>query len=298
MEYVCDSINFHDFAEWPDGYWLFEPVKPGLDSAHLIVFVHGYGGYNPMIYGKWIQHLVRKGNIVVYPRYQQSILSPPPSHFSKNVSIAIQDALTELGKGGHVKPILSHLAFVGHSYGGVISADLAINFAEHEIPQPKVVMLCAPGSGKFKGGRMESYADMPADLSLLIVAHENDWVVGDEFAWKVFNEATAVEQRNLLYHFPDNHGEPAFQADHNQAYSVDTTFDSGLRNYTSKKALRVARVDAVDFNGYWKLFDAMLECSRSGSNCKYAFGGTELQASLGQWSDGTAILPFEVTVPE
>lgn len=251
-----------------------------------------------MIYGKWIRHLVRKGNIVVYPRYQKNIFSPRPDDFSKNVSKAIRDALAELGNEGHVKPVLSHMAMVGHSYGGVISADLAINFAEHEIPQPKAILLCAPGSGKLKGGRLDNYADMPPDISLLIVTHEGDWVVGDEFAQKVFREATSVERRNLLHHLPDDHGTPAVLADHNQAYGVDLAFDSGARNYTSKKALRVATVDAVDFNGYWKFLDAMLDCTRTGQNCEFAFGGTNAQLGLGAWSDGEAIRPFEFLAPE
>ena len=297
-EYVCDSIWFQDFSKKQDGYWLFEPMGPKPDSANLIVFIHGYGGYNPMIYGQWIRHLVRKGNIVVYPRYQKNIFWPRPKKFSENVSQAIRDALAEMENDGHVKPVTSNMAMVGHSYGGGVSGQFAINFLEHNIPKPKVVMLCAPGTGKLKGGRLESYADMPGDISLLIVTHENDWVVGDEFAQKVFKEATSVEKRNLLHHRPDDHGLPAFRADHNQSYSLDLAFDNGARNYTSKKALRVSTLDAVDFNGYWKLFDAMLDCNRTGANCETAFGGTPAQLSLGQWSDGTPVRPFEVQLPE
>jgi len=297
-DYVCDSLWFQDYAQRPDGYWLFEPLGADLDSAHVIVFVHGYGGYNPMIYGQWIRHLVRKGNIVIYPRYQKNVISPRPKKFAKNVSTAVRDALEKLNEEGHVKPIVSNMAIVGHSYGGVVSADLAINFAEHKIPQPKVVMLCAPGSGKLKGGRLESYADMPSDIGLLIITHEGDWVVGDEFAQKVFKESTSVEKRYLLHQKPDEYGTPKIYADHNESYALDLTFDSGARNYTSKKALRVATVDAVDFNGYWKLFDAMLDCDRKDENCEIAFGGTSAQLSLGEWSDGTPIRPFEVQLPE
>ena len=98
IEYHHQSVDFQDFAQKADGYWLFEPAAPKPDSAHVIVFVHGYGGYNPMIYGKWIQHLVRQGNIVIYPRYQKNLHSPRPRKFSTNVSQAIRDALIELEK--------------------------------------------------------------------------------------------------------------------------------------------------------------------------------------------------------
>jgi acetyl esterase/lipase len=296
-EYLHQSVGFQDFAEEPDGYWLFEPAEPTPDSAHVVVFVHGYGGYNPMIYGKWIKHLVQKGNIVIYPRYQRDMLSPHPDKFSANVSKAIRDALAELGKTGHVKPLLSNLAFAGHSYGGVIAADLAINYEQHEIPKPAVAMLCSPGTGRFKGGRLDSYAAMPEDLLLLILTSEDDWVVGDEFALKIFNEATNVRRRNLLRQFADPHGVPPLEATHNETYCLDTDFDCGKRNYTSSKALRVSKLDAVDYYGYWKLFDALLDCNRSGSHCDFAFGGNENQTSLGTWSDGTPVRSLKATLP-
>lgn len=297
-EYVCDSVWFQDYAAEPDGYWLFEPVEPKPDSAHVVVFNHGYGGYNPMIYGQWIRHLVRKGNIVIYPRYQKNVVSPRPDKFAKNTAKGIQDAIQKLNEEGHVKPILTNMAMIGHSYGGVVSADLAINFEKYQIPKPQVVMLCAPGSGKLKKGRLDSYGEMPPDISLLIITHEGDWVVGEEFAHKVFREATAVERKFLLHQMPDEHGLPNIMADHNESYSLDMAFDGGARNYTSKKAIRTATVDAVDFNGYWKLFDAMLDCDRNSKNCEVAFGGTPAQLSLGEWSDGQPIRPFELRQPE
>lgn len=296
--YNHQSVIFRDFAAKADGYWLFEPADPKPDSAHVVVFLHGYGGYNPMIYGKWIRHLVQQGNIVIYPRYQENLLSPGPNKFAENTATAIRDALVELRKDGHVKPVTSHVAMVGHSYGGVIAAGLAIQFEQFEIPQPKVLMLCSPGTGKLNGGRLESYAEMPANISLLITVSEDDWVVGDEFALKVFNEATGVQQRNLLRQFADAHGEPPIEAHHNQPYSLDTAFDSGVRNYSAKKALRISTIDAVDYYGYWKLFDAMLACNRQGELCNYAFGGTPEQTSLGLWSDSVPVKPLEATLPQ
>ncbi len=296
--YSHQSASFQDFAKKQDGYWLFEPAEPKPDSGHVVVFLHGYGAYNPMIYGKWLRHLVQNGNIVIYPRYQRSLLSPGPEKFAKNAATAIRDALAELEGNGRVKPVTSHLAMVGHSYGGVIAAGLAIQYEQYEIPQPKVLMLCSPGTGRFKGGRLESYAEMPADISMLITVSEDDWVVGDEFALKVFEEATQTPQRNLLRQFADAHGEPPLKAHHNQPYSLDTAFDTGVRNYTAKKALRVSTLDAVDYYGYWKLFDAMLACNRQGTFCNYAFGNTPEQTFLGAWSDGVPIRPLEATLPE
>lgn len=295
--YLHDSIRWTSFAQRMDGYWLFEPDAPKPDSANVVVFVHGYGGINPMIYGKWIRHLVRRGNIVIYPRYQLDMLIPRTPKFTEHVATAVKDALVELGTEGHVKPIISQLAFVGHSWGGVITANLCKQYKEYGIPQPKVAFLCAPGTSILKGGRLEEYGGMPADLKLLIAVSDEDEIVGDEFALQVFKEAEVVKERNLVRFFTDTHGSPPLLANHNQPYCIDEAFDCGIHNYTYKRAMELTTEDAFDFFGYWKLLDALLACSRSGDYCAYAFGGTADQACLGTWSDGTPVKPFGVTLP-
>lgn len=297
-DYVHDSITIYDFAETPEGYWLYEPACPTPDTANVVVFLHGYGAYNPMIYGGWIRHLVRKGNIVIFPRYQKNIFSPSPKKFVAYAAEGIRDALTELEKEGHVKPITDNISLVGHSYGGVISANLAVNFAELQIPFPHAVMLCSPGTGPFDGGLMESYADMLADTKLIVLVNEHDRTVGDKIGKLVFETAEKVKNRNLLRQFRDKYGHPEITASHNESYALDEYFDSGDRNISTLRARRKGSTDAMDFYGYWKLFDALLDCARYDENCHFALGNTPQQRYLGAWSDGTPIKEMEVLLPE
>lgn len=296
--YVHEEVIFQDFAAEEDGYWLFEPAAPKPDSAHVVVFLHGYGAIDPAIYGSWIRHLVRQGNIVVFPRYQKNIWSPSPKHFADHAARAIRDALAEMGRGEHVRPITSQLSFAGHSYGGVISAHLAARHEELQIPPPQAVMLCAPGSGPMKGGVLDSYASIPADTRLLVIVHEGDRVVGDEFGVQVFETAVNTPHRNLIRQYEDNHGEPRIYDGHNHAYALDSTFYAGIKNVSYRRALKSAKTDAMDYYGYWKLFDALLSCTRSGQFCEYAFGDTPEQRYLGEWSDGQPIRELVVILPE
>lgn len=295
--YVCDSVIFSDFAAEPDGYWLFEPASPRPDSAQVIVFNHGYGAYNPMIYGAWIRHLVRRGNIVIFPRYQKNLFTPNPRHFPENVAKAIRQALVELDTGEHVRPVADPLVMVGHSYGGTVAAYLGIHFAEFDIPQPKAIMMVSPGTGFFKGARLEDYANMPVDTRLIIVVSDDDQVVGDQLGKLVFETAVNTPNRNLIRQYPDDHGEPEITAGHNQAYALYTAFDNGMHNFSYQRALRIASTDAVDHHGYWKLLDALIDCTSRGDNCNFALGNTPEQRSLGNWSDGTPVREFEVTLP-
>jgi len=296
--YAHDSVRMSDFAEDADGYWLFEPAEPRPDSAPVVVFNHGYGAINTMIYGRWIRHLVRRGNIVIYPRYQRNLITPSSKQFAGNVAAALREALVRLDTGDHVRPAAAPLAMVGHSYGGAVAAYLGVRYAEYGIPQPRVVMVCSPGTGPFKGALLDSYEAMPADMRLLIVVSEDDHVVGDALGKLIFETAVHTPHRNLLRQYADPYGEPDISAGHNQAYALYTRFDNGIHNLSYQRALMTGSYDAMDYNGYWKLFDALLSCTRRGEYCDTAFGDTEEQRSLGKWSDGTPLRPLEVTMPE
>ena len=295
--YQHASVVMHDHADQPEGYWLFTPADPVPETAPVVVFMHGYGGYNPMIYGKWVKHIVRQGNIVIYPRYQKNMVQPRADDFSDNAAQGLRDALDRLKSDTTIHANAEVLPYVGHSYGGVISSELAIYADSFGLPPASVVMMCSPGTSWMEGGRLETYEGMPSDVLLLGVVSVDDKVTADEFAIKVFNEAIHVENRRILRQFPDHYGEPGLTAGHNLTYSVDLDLDAGFRNYTSRRALRISTLDPMDYNGYWKWFDALLDCSRNGENCNFVYGDGPEVTSLGNWSDGTAIRPMELIVP-
>ncbi|MFN4253476.1 MAG: chlorophyllase/cutinase-like alpha/beta fold protein [Saprospiraceae bacterium] len=299
-EYSHQSVAFFDHAQRADGYWLFEPSDPKPDSAEVVVFMHGYGAYNPMAYGKWIKHLVARGNIVIYPRYQRNLLFPKADCFPANAAKGIRDALKTLETEGHVRPRLEKVAYVAHSYGGVITTNLAVNWEKYGIPKPTAMLLAQPGSGPLKGARLDSYEGLPADLNLVIITGEHDFVVGDEFGALVFKTATNTPNRNLVKHFrsvnPDS--TRAMSASHSEPYSYDLDFDTGVRNYTAKRVLNTSRLNEVDFNCYWKLADAVIEYTRTGRYRDVAFGNTPQQRYLGKWADGSPMRELQVFLPD
>ena len=295
-KYISQDIEFQAFAEEQDGYWLFTPKNPQPDTAQVLVFLHGYGGYNRMIYGKWLKHLVKQGNIVIYPRYQKNLRVPRPDKFSINVAKAIQDAKKELESRKDIVALWEDLTFVGHSYGGVISSDLAVNFVKYDIPQPKAIMLVSPGTAYLKKGRLESYEGIPKETKVLITVSNDDKTTRDEFGILVYETAVNTTNRVLYRQFADAYSPAPITAGHNESYSVDLDFDTGFRNYTAKRALRISQENALDYNGYWRLFDALIACQREGKDCDLAFGKKDFD--LGEKENGEKLSVFEVSIPE
>src|SRR5262249_50015459 len=119
-QYAYSAVTKNHYGNAGHEYWIFEPDSPKPATAPLIVFLHGWGGMNPLYYGAWIDHLVKRGNVVVYPRYQANLLTPI-KEFTPNTIGAIKDAIERLQtEPGHVKVDLKKFAAVGHSVGGLL----------------------------------------------------------------------------------------------------------------------------------------------------------------------------------
>jgi acetyl esterase/lipase len=141
--YTHAAVTEHQYGLGSWSFWLFEPAEPTPTSAPVIVFNHGYGAVTPQYYQAWITHLVRRGNIVIYPRYQLGMIIGV--HYATLHAIwAVHHALVILKTTGHVRPDLDKFAIVGHSLGGGITADMARQAAAYHLPAPKAIMPVQP----------------------------------------------------------------------------------------------------------------------------------------------------------
>ena len=293
--YLYDEIRVTDHSGKADGFWIFEPASSTKDSAHVVVFLHGYGAINPMIYGDWLIHLVRKGNTIIYPRYQKHIFPPRTRRFAEWAVKGIHNALDTLKNGQHPLPITRDLSIVGHSYGGALAANLAAKYHEYQLPKPAAILLCSPGTGPFKGAILDAYESIPHDTKLLIMVSEKDKTVGDKLGKRVFATAKNTIDKYLIIQRQDRRFKDRnIRAGHNESYSLNQKLDVGKRTLVTRRAANVSRLGPVDYFGYWKLLDALHNCTREGADCEYALGRTFEQAFMGYWSDGRAIKSLDI----
>ncbi len=263
-DYPYSSVVESDHGAGDTRYWIFEPGSPGTGSHPFVVFVHGYGALTPDPYRPWLEHLAKKGNVVVYPAYQSS-LSTPPFDYTPNAAAAIRDAIAEIQGGGHATVDLLRAGVTGHSYGGVIAANLAAQHAQFALPGFLAVMCNAPGTGGWD--TYADYSDIPSGTLLLTVVCEDDGTVLPTDAKRIFDQSTSVSlaDKDFVTLRHDYHGVPPLSADHLAPASP---------------------VNAFDWRGFWKWFDALLDAAFYGTNRAFALGDTPQQRDLGQWSDG------------
>jgi len=276
--YSHDSIRQSRYGFGVRQFWIFEPSDPTPESAPLIVFNHGWAAFFPLYYKAWIDHLVKRGNIVVYPRYQLGLVLGTRSA-TQNAIHAVQKAITILQNGDHVTPDLEKFAILGHSLGGGITAEMAVLAEEQDLPIPRAVMPVQPFIRL--DTMMNDFHDIPASTLLLVVVGENDTIAGNSSGKTIFTTADQIplDRKDFIIQRTDRHGKPALVADHVAPLCIPGS----------------SNVDAMDYFSTWKLFDALTDYAFYGAEQEYCLGNTPEQRFMGYWSDDVPVEELLVT---
>jgi hypothetical protein len=277
-----------------DAWYVFEPTRPRPKKAPLAIVMHGYyeyAGYDSMY--ELIRHTVRKGNIVIYPRWQTAVATPCPGPVDiepciKSSTHAIRGALAHLRARPRlrVQPDIERTSYFGFSFGGIITANLTNRYRKLHLPKPRAIWLEDPHDGGLTGTDEPAVDDslrgIPATAK--VECHSSaGGVISDPLMTNascnaVFPKLGHIPKRNkdLVLTRPDSHGTPPLSAPHGVC------------------AARKGGADAYDWNFCWKAWDGLRDCAYYGRSCRYALGNTPQHRSNGRWSDGVPIAPLKI----
>src|SRR5262249_22302344 len=108
------------------GYWLYEPADPHPGTRlpttgpfPVVLFLGGccvtdsepYYGAPPGEVESWLDHMVQRGAIVLYPILRGM-------HAQEDLAAAMRATMTELARGGHARADWTRFAVIGFSFGG------------------------------------------------------------------------------------------------------------------------------------------------------------------------------------
>src|SRR5262245_15616854 len=281
-DYTHTGFQMSKHGQGARQYWLFTPDGPVPSQAPVVVFLHGWAATEPDVYGAWITHLVRRGNIVIYPRYQDR-LGTLPNSFVDHAVGAIRDGLARLESADTVQPDRDKLAFVGHSMGAIMSANIAQNAGRFQLPAPRSLFLAEPTFEPILG----HYDQVPQETLLVVVVGAD--VKRDATAQRILAGTTRVPlvNKNYVALPSDLHGNPPLISDHFAACAAEEL--DGSRPTSSRSDWRGRTRDALDFYGYWKLCDGLIEAAFDGVHREFALGDTPEVRFMGRWSDGEPV---------
>jgi pimeloyl-ACP methyl ester carboxylesterase len=155
------------FGNGADAYWLWK--AQGTPKA-VVVFEHGLdeSELNPSNHTAWIEHLVRQGNDVIYPRYETTPAGSPALLHSL---IGIHAGLVRLGRPR------APLVVVGYSRGGRLAVELAAvmwRISENAA----AVMSVYPSTLNPGLEEVVNFTHLPHSARLLLVAADRDSPAG------------------------------------------------------------------------------------------------------------------------
>ena len=275
-------------------YFLFEPAEPKPVAAPVVMFLHGWRAFDTAYYRGWIDHIVKKGYTVAWVQYDDgwTLTSKMPL----NAMETWLNALSRLAAGGHVLPALGatgevQTAFVGHSLGAYVGVLLSAMSANptYGIPKPKAVVAIEPGIEEV----------IPAiglglinpSTKLVLVTADEDRLVCTDTASRIWEMTPQIpdQNRDFLLVNSDYTGLPSQTADH--LFPLTTSLP--LQGTMLGQYMTDMAVDARDYYVTFKLSVGALNCAFNGTDCDYALGnGSENQVSMGDWSDGQAVMPM------
>lgn len=204
--------------------------KPEM-ARPVIVFFHSWGGNNPQYYGKWFEHLAQKGNLVLFPRFQE-VNRTKPADATSLASEALRDALEALADDPKARPDIKRIAYVGHLAGSIVALDLAAYAGERQLPAPKLILNLIPGGiAKEKDTRgipLPDLAKIDEGTLLITMSGDREHLAADRVARLIINETTGIPARNKLFMriSSDSHGYPPLSATLVSPGSIDPAYDA------------------------------------------------------------------------
>jgi hypothetical protein len=276
-----------------DAWYVFEPVRPQPAKAPLAIVMHGYyefSGYDQMY--EFIRHTVRKGSVVIYPRWQTDVAVPCPGPFDIEPCMTsavngIRGALSYLRKRPkRVQPQLHRTSYFGFSFGGIVTTNLANRYRSLHLPKPRAIFLDDPHDGGLNGfdepAVDDSLSGIPSTVKLECHSGAEGVISQPSTANgscnAIFPKLAHIPAKNkdLVLTHTDNHGSPGLSSKHGVC------------------AGRKGQADAYDWNFCWKVWDGLRNCAYDGTHCDYALGNSRKHRSNGRWSDGVAVSPLKI----
>jgi dienelactone hydrolase len=309
--------------------YVFHAAGEAAQPRPVVVMFHSWGAANPQFYGGWIEHLARKGHLVLFPRFQE-VNRTRPAEATALAAGLIKEALTALENDPEARPDLKRVAYLGHLAGAAIALNLAADARSDGLPEPKLIFALMPGGiasdEKARGILLEDLSTIDAGTLLITMSGDRDYLPTDRAGRRILLEASAIPANRKLFMRAgsDDHGFPAVTATLASPGSIKAEYDAATIKlppdpprdpkqktswrWTADMALTGEQTiltgqlgtnvtDSLDYFAFWKTFDIAATA---------AFGGKDASAlrrdpkliDMGTWSDGWPVRRLSADMPK
>ncbi|MFC1455399.1 alpha/beta hydrolase family protein [Microvirga arabica] len=301
------------------------PAKP----RPVVILLHSWGAVNPALYGGWIDHLARKGNLVLFPRFQD-VNRSRPADATNLAETLIESALAELANDPNARPDRERVALIGHSAGVPLALNLAAGAGAGKVPAPKLIFGLMPGgiasNEKERGIMLRDLSAIDPQTLIITMSGDRDYLPADRASRLILQQASAVPANRKLFMRAgsDDHGFPAITATLASPGSPKADYDAAAiklppdppRDPKQKNTWRWSAdmalsgpqtiltqqlgnngTDTLDYLAYWKTFDIAAEAAFAGKDAA-ALTRDPKFVDMGTWSDGWPVRRLSAQMPK
>lgn len=309
--------------------YVYHLAAAPAEPRSVVVLLHAWGAVNPVVYGGWIEHLARRGHLVLFPGFQQ-VGKTRPVEATDNAAALVKAALAELASDPQARPDPARLLYLGHSAGSAIAVNLAAGAKARELPVPKLVFAVMPGGiasdEKSRGILLGDLAAVDPETAVVTIVGDREFVAADRASRRILRETSAVPVARKLFMraASDDHGFPALSAtlaspaSPREAYDMasvkvqpDPPVDPRARFQRPRWAadmvlsgeqtvlvgqLQRNVVDTLDYLSYWRVFDMLAATAIAGGDLT----GLRTDANfldMGRWTDGWPVRRLSAETP-
>lgn len=298
---VFQTIKVIYQGNGPDRSYAFFPADQNAEKLPLVIFLHGWMGTNPKNFGALIDHLVRRGSVVVYPVYQTDGNTAPQiitDTAAKSISQIIQ--LLEKEKPNLIDQ--QKTMYYGFSMGASMSINFATNPNKYGVPLPKGMVLAAPGDAKHVAHKElavsivnESISKVPLNIPIALLSGQEDKTIGVPTALTYWNEICHQPRQKILITWPpgksndesisSGHGAPGAPDDRYDFPNIyePTPIDTlaRLESFPESKS-----INNLDFYGQWKIVTGFLDAIKNSTVPNWIFSEEKIISDLGKFKNG------------
>lgn len=291
--YLSETFNEYQFgsAAAGDQVWYYVPDQLKYDDkAPVVVFLHGFAALIPKLYQTHIEHLVKQGNIVIFPQYQKATVSgflseaglfspADQSIWAQRAVTSVDQALAELGDVVQSDEIFLY----GHSLGGLIAlawqAKGGVPIATGVLSHPQVN--AQEGIPSFVRAFLEiieiPWRDYAPEITFPVVIFNGDidTIATVEQSREVLAALVSAPSRELYIAQRDRYGYPSISPNHGAPLDKIQGLPAHFRIFSVSGEL-----DGLD----WRYYFAGLDAVMAGWHVAIPF-------DLGTWSNGRPVKP-------
>jgi acetyl esterase/lipase len=216
-DYAATDVTKRAIGTTSSASFVFHAAGTPAEPRPVVVLLHAWGAVNPQIYGGLIDHLARKGYLVLWPRFQE-LGKTRPGDATANAVTLVKQAFAALGDDPAARPDTARVAVVGHSAGAAIAANIAAVAKAEGLPVPKLVLALMPGGvatdAKSRGILLADLGQIDPATLFITMSPDRDHLPADRTGRRLLKEAANVplERKLFMRALSDGHGYPPFSA--------------------------------------------------------------------------------------